>query len=1307
MSDSEGYFDDDPINFDAEALGQLDAIEAAALAVDNVPQSSDYDDSFGDLSLSLNPAEAARLDAYIAGVIDVDAQPSPSSNTLSRSTSRATLQTTLFGDVLQPQASSSRTKPANSMQRTKSSPKTPFGRPAPKTKKWDHTAFAKTGHRKPLPKSKNKGGQDGHDSEEEGEEFEQFPAPFIPGETRLSSTQVFLKQSWLSFYSVGYPPPMKLEPDLLEARHWIYPLNRPKRDYQFNIVKHSLFENTLVALPTGLGKTFVAGVVMLNYYRWFPEGKVVFVAPTKPLVSQQIDACHQVCGIPGNDAIELTGENSRTLRARAWHDKRVIYMTPQTLVNDLTKETCDPMDIVLLVIDEAHRATGNYAYSQAVRYLMAKNPHFRILALTATPGGTPEKVQDLVDALHISHIEIRDEHSLDLKPFIHEKRIEQHIIKMNDDINRVMLPLAKLMESVLKPLASRGVVHAMNVYNAHPFFFQKQCQQLGPNQKWAYQPLFRLSGLARAMGYLQEASVSMCYKCLLSLAEDSTGDGTQKKATAVSNAKNFRNDPLYKAVIQEFEVQKARKFTMHPKLDRLKTFLVQHFGGRMADAGDEAEAPEETRAMVFVTFRECVEEIVEALNFDRPMLRAAAFIGQGTDKDGKKGLAQKEQLELIKKFKAGECNVLVATSIGEEGLDIGEVDLIICYDAQKTPIRMLQRVGRTGRKRSGVVHVLLAEGREEQNFDKAKDAYSHVQKSICSGEDLELYGDVERLIPSHIKPECLEKAMDIVEYVRSDEYRRIGRTKSAGKNAEKEPRAQKRKRNDAPDRNMPYGAISGFVAASKLTKKRKIKISDKELEAAGVDNSSDLEIETELFYPLPPRRTQSSTAASSTSAREAKPTLKRAATTNVAKKKKSTKKGKAAQPPEPARSPSPEKYLSQNEEVLESPIRKTISKSTPKKVRKKAPSIPSVSPAPPSPPTNPLSNVVELSWDEDEDRLDIGSPRSRQRPRPQSKPTSGSNDAVVEADRGMAWLMDGSDDDPSIQIIGSSPPPRAAFSIDDSMEVSEPMPVTRHDSGSRVTPPLDPLSRPSSPLWSSPRKPLSPIVAQAWASPPNHGASLRSPSFLSPPVAKVGESSRSKTFQCPPTTFPVRPAGRLQRKRALPDIELDSPSIEMPPPSQRRLKRKTSTSNVSKVSKGKGKARETAGRQHRNNPLFDVAAEHSGDEVSAGSSHSEDDVEDESDRAFIKDVATQVSPSYDQSLIYRQSLLSQYPGGAGPAFKDKPVRPGAFGPKRAARQCIISSSPERGNQSPDEYQFGSFVVDDSAEIIYSDGPSFD
>ena len=73
------------------------------------------------------------------------------------------------------------------------------------------------------------------------------------------------------------------------------------------------------------------------------------------------------------------------------------------------------------LLDEAHRGTGDYAYAQVVRFMMAKNPHFRVLALTATPGGTPEAVQSIVDSLHISRIEIRDETSLDLKEYIYKK----------------------------------------------------------------------------------------------------------------------------------------------------------------------------------------------------------------------------------------------------------------------------------------------------------------------------------------------------------------------------------------------------------------------------------------------------------------------------------------------------------------------------------------------------------------------------------------------------------------------------------------------------------------------------------------------------------------------------------------------------------------------------------------------------------------------------------------------------------------------------------------------------------------------
>ena len=77
---------------------------------------------------------------------------------------------------------------------------------------------------------------------------------------------------------------------------YIYPTNYTIRDYQFNIVKKCLYKNTLVSLPTGLGKTFIAAVVMYNFYRWYPNMKVVFLAPTKPLVAQQIEACFGIMG---------------------------------------------------------------------------------------------------------------------------------------------------------------------------------------------------------------------------------------------------------------------------------------------------------------------------------------------------------------------------------------------------------------------------------------------------------------------------------------------------------------------------------------------------------------------------------------------------------------------------------------------------------------------------------------------------------------------------------------------------------------------------------------------------------------------------------------------------------------------------------------------------------------------------------------------------------------------------------------------------------------------------------------------------
>ncbi|EMR62093.1 putative atp-dependent dna helicase mph1 protein [Eutypa lata UCREL1] len=154
---------------------------------------------------------------------------------------------------------------------------------------------------------------------------------------------------------------------------------------------------------------------MLNYYRWTKQAKIVFMAPTKPLVAQQVDACFNIAGIPRSETTLLTGEVSPALRAEEWETKRVFFMTPQTLENDLSHGIADPKSIVLLVVDEAHRATGNYAYVKVVNFMRRFSSSFRVLALTATPGTKVEAIQEVIDNLGISHIEIRTEESIDIR----------------------------------------------------------------------------------------------------------------------------------------------------------------------------------------------------------------------------------------------------------------------------------------------------------------------------------------------------------------------------------------------------------------------------------------------------------------------------------------------------------------------------------------------------------------------------------------------------------------------------------------------------------------------------------------------------------------------------------------------------------------------------------------------------------------------------------------------------------------------------------------------------------------------------
>ncbi|GAB0191217.1 Fanconi anemia group M protein [Grus japonensis] len=227
---------------------------------------------------------------------------------------------------------------------------------------------------------------------------------------------------------------------------WIYPTNYPVRGYQVRMARAALLGNTLVCLPTGLGKTFVAAVVMYNFYRWFPSGKVLFLAPTKPLVAQQMEACACVMGIPTRHMVEMTGGTQALSRRELWTTKRVFFLTPQIMVNDLSRGTCPAVEIKCLVIDEAHKALGNHAYCQVVRELSKYTNQFRILALSATPGSDTKAVQQVISNLLIAQIEVCAEDSPEIQPYSHERQVEKIVVPLGEEL--VEIQNAYIQESL-------------------------------------------------------------------------------------------------------------------------------------------------------------------------------------------------------------------------------------------------------------------------------------------------------------------------------------------------------------------------------------------------------------------------------------------------------------------------------------------------------------------------------------------------------------------------------------------------------------------------------------------------------------------------------------------------------------------------------------------------------------------------------------------------------------------------------------------------------------------------------------------
>ncbi|OQN97795.1 hypothetical protein B0A48_16116 [Cryoendolithus antarcticus] len=631
-----------------------------------------------------------------------------------------------------------------------------------------------------------------------------------PATQDLTASQAATKKhSWP--LSAREEPATHHKLDAEEMKTWIYPTNLGSiRDYQFNIVTRSMFHNTLVALPTGLGKTFIAATVMLNWYRWTSDAQIVFMAPTKPLIAQQMEACYGIVGINRKDTVLMTGETTPGIRAEEWLDKRVFFMTPQTVINDLKTGICDPKKIVLIVVDEAHKATGGYAYTEVVSFLRRFNTSFRVLALTATPGSTVEAVQAVIDNLGIARIELRTEQSLDIVQYTHRKDMETELFDYSDEQQLIMDHMSKALKPILDKLNGNNAywlkdpmsLTAYGLQMARTQWARSDAGRKAPQGlKGMVQALFTvLSQIAHSLSLLKFHGIAPFFASVLEFQRNvESGQTKGKYAQQITQSEDWT-----KAMSFMRTWSNNPDFIGHPKLQYLREVVMNHF----LDAGDSAASTARTtRIMVFASYRDSTQDICRVLKRNEPMIRPSEFVGQAASK-GSEGMNQKKQNAVIQDFKSGKFNVLVATSIGEEGLDIGDVDLIVCYDSSASPIRMLQRIGRTGRKRVGRVVLTLMRGKEENDFAKAKDNYSHIQKTIADVKKYAYRDDQSpRILPKEVQPVVVKRVVDIpLENSQPVDLNEKAR-KQRGRGKVKRP----------PKKfHMPDNVRTGFVSAKKL-----------------------------------------------------------------------------------------------------------------------------------------------------------------------------------------------------------------------------------------------------------------------------------------------------------------------------------------------------------------------------------------------------------------------------------------------------------------------------------------------------------
>ncbi|MDS0260213.1 DEAD/DEAH box helicase [Haloarcula sp. S1CR25-12] len=483
------------------------------------------------------------------------------------------------------------------------------------------------------------------------------------------------------------------------------------RRYQVELADTAGRDHALVCLPTGLGKTTVSLLVTARRLHEV-GGKSLLLAPTKPLVQQHAEFYREALTIPDDEVVVFTGEVRPDDRAALFEDATIVIATPQVVENDLVGNRIDLADVTHCTFDECHRATGDYAYNYIADRYHADATDPLVTAMSASPGDDEEAILGVCENLGLSEVAVMTEDDADVAEYTHDTDVDWKRIELPEVVVEIRDAINEVVADRLEQLKELGVTNksSPDLSEREIQGMQAELRKLMNNdQSEGYQGMSLLAEIRKlrtAVTYVETQSVESLRRYFERLKEAARSSGASKADQRLVSEPKIRE-----------AMRKADAYDdLHPKFRQTRMLLAETLG---IENGE--------RVIVFTESRDTAETLVDFLSNH---FTTQKFVGQ-SDTDGSEGMTQTEQQETLERFRSGEFEVLVSTSVAEEGLDVPEVDLVLFYEPVPTAIRAIQRKGRTGRQAEGRVVVLLAEDtRDEAYFWKARNDQKRMQNEL-------------------------------------------------------------------------------------------------------------------------------------------------------------------------------------------------------------------------------------------------------------------------------------------------------------------------------------------------------------------------------------------------------------------------------------------------------------------------------------------------------------------------------------------------------------------------------------------------